>query len=87
MAHQSICTTTEGNRILKELTPSQPNPHVDTNDLTQKLSDFARKADLDIQTVLEEQVCDPVLQVLRKWIKTCVTRPQKTPEINQSTAL
>ena len=62
-------------------------PHVDTPDLIQKLSDFARNADLDIQTLLEEQLNDPVLQVVRKWIKTSDKRTQKTPDINQSKAL
>ena len=55
--------------------------------MIQKLSDFAREADLDIQTLIEEQLNDPVLQVVRKWIKTSDTRPQKTQDINQSKAL
>ena len=60
---------------------------MDTSDLIQKLSDFARDADLDIQTLLEEQLNDPILQVVRKWFKTSDIRPQKTPDINQSKAL
>ena len=57
---------------------------VDTPDLIQKLCDFARDADLDMQTLLEEQLNDPVLRVVRKRIKTSDTRPQKSPDINQS---
>ena len=60
---------------------------MDTSDLIQKLSDFAREAELDLQTLLEEQLNDPVLQVVRKWSKTSYTRSQKTPDINQSKAL
>ena len=55
--------------------------------MIQKLSDFAREADLDIQTPLEEQINDPVLQVVRKWIGTSDTRLQKKPEVNQPKAL
>ena len=54
---------------------------MDTSDLVQKLCDFARDADLDIQTLLEKLLNDPVLQVVRKWMKTSDIRPQKTPDI------
>ena len=75
-------TKTKDEPILKKPIPFELFPHVDTPDLIQKLSDFARDADLDIQTLLEEQINDPVLQVVRKWIKISDTRPQKTPDIN-----
>ena len=60
---------------------------MDTTDLIQKISDFSRKADLDIQTLLEEQLKDPVLHGVCKWIQTPDTKPQKTPDNNQSKAL
>ena len=60
---------------------------MDKSDLIRKLSNFVRKADLDIQTLLEEQLNDHVLQVVRKWIKTSDTRPQKTHDTSQSKAL
>ena len=87
VAHESIRTKTKDNPILKKPISFELFPHVDTSDLIQKLSDFARDADLDIQTLLEEQLNDPVLQVVRKWMKNSDTRPQKTPDINQSKAL
>ena len=80
-------TKTKDKPILKKPISFELFPHVDTSDLLQKLSDFARDADLDIQTLLEEQLNDPVLQVVRKWIKTSDTRPQKTPDISQFKAL
>ena len=55
--------------------------------MIQKLSDFAREADLDLRTLLEEQRNDPVLQVVRKWIKTSDTRSQNKHDINQSKTL
>ena len=58
-----------------------------TSDLIQKLNNFAREADLDLQTLLDEKRNDPELQVVRKWNKTLDTRRQKTPDIKQSKAL
>ena len=80
-------TKTKDKPILKQPISFELFPHVDTPDLIQKLSDFGRDADLDIQILLEEQLNDPVLQVVRKWIKTSDKRPQKTPDFNQSKAL
>ena len=87
VARELFRTKTKDKPILKKPIFFELFPHVDTPDLIQKLSDFARDADLDIQTLLEEQLNDPVLQVVRKWIKTSDTRPQKTPDINQFKAL
>ena len=87
MAHELFRTKTKDKPILKKPISFELFPHVDTPDLIQKLSDFARDADLELQTLIEEQLNDPVLQVVRKWIKTSNTRPQKTPDINQSKAL
>ena len=60
---------------------------MDTSDLIQKLNDFAREADLDLQRLLHTQLNDAVLQVVRKRIKTWNTRLQKRPNINQTKAL
>ena len=87
VAHELFRSKTKDKSILKKPITFELFPHVDAPDLIQKLSDFSHDADLDIQTLLEEQLNDPVLQVLRKWIKTSDTRPQKTPDINQSKAL
>ena len=64
VAHELIRTKTKDKPILKKPISFELIPHVDTSDLIQKLSDFAR--DADIQTPLEEQPNDPVSQVVRK---------------------
>ena len=87
VAHELFRTKTKDKPILKKPISFELFPHVDTPDLIKKLSDFARDADLDIQTLLEEQLNDPVLQIVRRWIKISNTRPQKTPDVNQSKAL
>ena len=80
-------TKTKDKPILKKPISLEFFPHVDTSDLIQKFSDFARESDLHLQTLLEEQLNDPVLQVVRKWIKLSNTRPQKTSDFNLSKAL
>ena len=87
VGHESFRTKTKDKPILKNPISFELFPHVDTSDLIKKLSDFAREADLEVQTLLEEQLNDPVLQVVRKWIKTSDTRHQRTPDLNQSKAL
>ena len=87
VAREMFRTKTKDKPNLKKPICFELFPHVDTSDLIQKLSDFARDADLDIQTLLEEQLYDPVLQVIRKWIKTSNTKPEKTPDNNQSKPL
>ena len=76
-------TKTKDKLIINKPISFKRFPHVHTRNLIQELSDFARETDLDRQTLLEEQVNDPVLQVVRKRIKTSDTRPQKRPDINQ----
>ena len=61
VAHESFRTKTKGKRIPKKPISFELFPQVDSSDFIQKLSDFAREADLDIQTLLEEQLDDPVL--------------------------
>ena len=50
VAHKLFRTKTKDRPILKKPISFELFPHVDTPDLIQKLSDFARDADLDIQT-------------------------------------
>ena len=76
VAHESFRTKTKDKPTLKKPISFELFPHVDTSDLIQKLNDFAREVDLDLQTLLEEQRNYPVLRDVRKWIKTSDTRPQ-----------
>ena len=52
VAHKLFRTKTENKSILKKSISFELFPHVDTSDLIQELSDFARDADLHIQTLL-----------------------------------
>ena len=70
VAHELFRSKTTHKPILKKPISFDLFPHVDTPDVIQKLIDFAREADLDLQTQPEEQPNDPVLQVVRKWMRT-----------------
>ena len=63
VAHDSFRTKTKSKPIRKKPTSFELFLQVDTSDLIQKPNDFVRKADLDLQTLLEEQLNDPVFKV------------------------
>ena len=52
VAHELFGTKTKNKPILKKPISFELFPHVDTTDLIKKLSDFARDADLDTETLL-----------------------------------
>ena len=87
LANESIRKNQSQKPILKSNIDSEVHPEVDTKELIQKLSDFAKTADLDVITLVEEQLNDPVLQKVRSWIKKSDKRPTKTHDNNQSKAL
>ena len=60
---------------------------MDTKSLIAKLDDVAKTVDLDISTILAEQIKDPVLETVRSWIRKGISPEPKTPEIQQSKAL
>ena len=66
IGHESFRTKTKDTPNLRKPISFKLFPHVNTTDLIQKISDFAREADLDIQKLLEERLNDPALQFVRK---------------------
>ena len=87
LANESIRRNQSQKPILKSNMDSELHPEVDTKELIQKLGDFATTADLDVTTLVEEQLNVPVLRKVRSWIKKSDKRPTKTHDINQSKAL
>ena len=74
VAHESFRTETEGKPILKKPNSIELLTDVTVlDDLIQILGVNSREADLDIQTLLEEQLSYPVPEYVRKWIKTSDT--------------
>ena len=62
-------------------------PHLNTKALIQKLDEVAKTVDLDVSTILEEQMKDPVLSTVRSWIRKNTPPDTKSPEIQQSKGL
>ena len=71
---------------MKFLTTSDA-PHLDTKALFQKLGEFAKTVDLDVSSILAEQIKDPVLGTVRSWIRKKTPPDIKSPEIQQSKGL
>ena len=52
-----------------------------------KLDDVAKVVDLDVPTILQEQLKDPVLSFVRSWIERNTSPDLRAPEIRQSKGL
>ena len=61
--------------------------HLKTQDLSTKLDDVAKVVDLDVPTILQEQLKDPVLSVVPSWIEGNLSPDVRAPETRQSKGL
>ena len=82
-AHDLVLGKTDASLANKCLTASDA-PHLNTQALIQKLDDVAKTVDLDVSTILEEQMKDPVLGTVRSWVRENTPPDPKSPEIQQS---
>ena len=62
-------------------------PHLRTQDLLTNLDDVAKVVDFDVPTILQEQLKDPVLSIVRSWIEYNTSPDLRAPEIRQSKGL
>ena len=62
-------------------------PHLRTQDLITKLDDAAKVVDLDVPTIVQEQLKDPVLSIVRSWIERNLSPDLRAPENRQSKGL
>ena len=62
-------------------------PHLRIQDLITKLDDVAKFVDLDVPSILQEQLKDPVLSIIRFWIEKNISADLRAPEIRQSKGL
>ena len=62
-------------------------PHLRTQDLITKLDDVSKIVDLDVPTILQEQLKDQVLSIVRSWIERNLSSDLRAPEIRQSEGL
>ena len=61
--------------------------HLDTKSLIAKLDQVAKTIDLDVCTILAEQIKDLVLGTVRSWIRKRTSPEPRDPEIQQSKGL
>ena len=86
LAHDTVLGQFDTSLTNKAQTATEA-PHVDTKSLIAKLDEVSKVVDLDGSTILAEQIKDPVLGILRSWIRKGNMPDVKTPEIQQSKGL
>ena len=85
-AHDAVFGEIDASLAKKPLTATEA-PHLDAKSLIAKLGDVAKTIDLDVSTILAEQIKDPVLGTVRAWIRKGTSPEPKAPEIQQSKGL
>ena len=85
-AHDAVLRKIESSLGKKLLTATEA-PHLDTKFLIAELGDVAKTIDLDVSTILAEQIKDSVLGTVRSWIRKRISPEPKAPEIQQSKEL
>ena len=60
---------------------------MDSKSLIAKLDDAAKTVDLDVSTILAEQIKDPVLGTVRSWLRKGILPEAKAPDNQQSKGL
>ena len=85
-AHELVLGQTDASLAKKLLTTSAA-PHVDTKALIRKLGEVTKTVDIDVLTILAEQMKDPILGTVSSWIRKNTPLDTKLPEIQQSKGL
>ena len=65
--HDAVLGKIDASLANKPLTANEA-PHLDTKSLIAKLDDVAKTVDLDVSTILAEQIKDPVLGIVHSWL-------------------
>ena len=73
--------------LAKKTLSTTAAPHLRTQDLITKLDDVAKVVGLDVPTILQEQLKDAVLNIVRSWIEGNLSLHLRVPEIRQSKGL
>ena len=85
-AHDMLISDS-GTLLAKNTLSAAAAPHLRTQDFLTKLDDVAKVVDLDVPTILQEQLKDPVLSIVRSWIEGNLSPDLRAPEIRQSKGL
>ena len=85
-AHDAVLGKIDASLVRKTLTAVEA-PHLDTKALFKKLHDVAKTINLDVSTILPEQIKVPVLGIFRSWLRRGILPETKSSEIQQSKRL
>ena len=85
-AHDALPAKIDASLAKKPLTATEA-PHFDTKSLITKLDEVAKTIDLDVSTILAEQIKGLVLGTVRSWIRKGTSPQPKAPEIQQSNGI
>ena len=85
-AHDLVLGKT-GASLVKKFLSTTDAPHLYTKALIQKLDEVAKTVDLNVSTILEEQMKDPGPGTVRSWILKNTPPDTESPEIQQSKGL
>ena len=85
-AHDAVLGKVDASLAKKPLTATEAT-HLDTKSLIAKPNDFAKPIDLDVSTILAEQIKELALRTVRSWIRKGTSLEPKALEIQQSKGL
>ena len=85
-AHDAVLGKIDTSLAKKPLTVTEA-PHLDTKSSIAKVDDVAKTVDLDVSTILAEQIKDPLLGTVRFWLRKGISPDAKSPDIQQSKGL
>ena len=85
-AHGAVLGNIDASLFEKTLTAVEV-PHLDTKSLISKLEDVAKTVDLDVSTILAEEIKDPILGLVRSWLREGISPEAKSPEVQPSKGL
>ena len=85
-AHDLVISDSDSLLARKTLSAAAAH-HLRTQDLITKLDDVAKFVDLNVPTILQEQLKDPLLSIVRSWIERNTSPDLRAPEIRQSKGL
>ena len=78
-AHDLVLSTADA-LLAKKSVSATAAPHLRTQDLITKLDEVAKVVNLDVPTILQEQLKDPVLSIVRSWIEGSISTDLTAPK-------
>ena len=82
-AHDAVLGKIDASLAKKPLTAKE-SLHLHTKSLIGKLDDLAKTVELDVSTILPEQIKDPVLVTVHSWLRKGIVPEAKSPNLQQS---